>query len=266
MTAEELTGSCLLCMRRDPRDPPVCDLCRQRLAARLWELRDLHALLLAALGPGRAQTQRVSGSRETPLPLRVSALDLAGDAHRDIEGVHDTLKPLIRTHPTDEWTATWFDGTPRRQRVYEREMVLDGDGSPAMVAARDQAGSWSVAAVLDSWARDWADILDLPLPQPEVPALVSWLGVHLRWALENHPAVEEFADEVTTMVYAVRALLNVSRTVIHLEEACPSCNLTALTRDPGGGDVECRHCLRVWPHNQFERLAVVLADDEHEAA
>lgn len=258
---DERTGTCPLCWKRDPRQGVVCDLCTQRLAARLWELRDLHALLLAALGPGRAQSQRVSGSREAPLPLRVSALDFAGDAHREIEGVRDTMKPLLHTRLTDGWDVAVFDGKPRWQRVYVREQVLDGDGSPAMVAARDQAGAWSVAAILDSWARDWATYGDEPLPKPEVPDLVSWLSRHLQWALDHHGAIEEFAGEVTTTVYAVRALLNVSRSMIHLDEACPSCNLAALQRDPGGGDVECANCHRTWPHNQFERLAVVLADE-----
>lgn len=217
MSDDDRTGSCPLCAHRDPRQGLVCDLCSQRLAARLWELRDLHALLLAALGPGRAQSQRVSGSREAPLPLRVSALDLAGTAHREIDGVHDT----------------W----------------------------RDQAGSWSVAATLDSWVRDWAETLELPLPRAQVPALTTWLSRHLRWALDNHPAIDEFADEVTVTLYRVRALLAVSRSVIHLAEACPSCGWTALRRDPGGGPVECGNCRRSWQHEQFERLAVVLADE-----
>jgi hypothetical protein len=217
MADDERTGSCPLCRHRDPRQGLVCDLCSQRLAARLWELRDLHALLPAALGPGQAQSQRVSGSREASLPLRVSPLDLAGSARREIEGVHDT----------------W----------------------------RDQVGSWSVAATLDSWVRGWAKILDLPLPAAQVPALVSWLSRHLRWALDNHPAIDEFADEVTVTLYRVRALLAVSRAMIHLTEACPSCGWTALRRDPGGGDVECGNCRRSWQHEQFERLAVVLADE-----
>jgi hypothetical protein len=263
---DDPAAACCLCWARVPKRPPACRLCRHRLAARLWELRDLHALLLAALGPGRAQTQRVSGSREAPLPLRVSALDFAGEAHREIEGVSDTLRPLLRTTVVeDEWTVAVFDGKPRWQRVYQRERALDEDGNPVMVSARDQAGAWSVAAVLDSWARDWSETLDLPLPKPEVPALVSWLSIHLTRAVDEHPAIQEFAEEVTTTLYAVRALLNVSRALIHLHEACPSCGHVALQRDPGGGDVECSNCRRTWPDNQFNRLAVVLAD-EGEAA
>jgi hypothetical protein len=217
MADEERTGSCPLCYRRDPREGAACDPCRNRLAAALWEIRDLHTLLGAALSPGQSGGQRVSGSREAPLPLSVRALDLAGPARREVEGVSD--------------------------------------------AGRDQAGGWSVAAILDSWARDWAPMLDEPLPRPDVPALVSWLSRHLKWALDEHPAVDDFNHEVIALLYGLRSLLNVSRQPIYLTDPCPSCAHTALKRDPGGGDVECGHCHRTWPHTQFERLAVVLADD-----
>lgn len=216
---EEPTGSCICCHRRDPLPEltPVCGPCRHRLAAALWEIRDLHSLLGAALSPGRSGGLRVSGSREAPLPLALAALDLAAAARRGVEGVHD-------------------------------------DG-------HDQAGGWGVAAVLDSWARDWAAGLGVPLPRPSVPDLVSWLSRHLSWAFVGHPAVGDFDHEVITLLYGLRSLLHMSRQPIYLPDACPSCALAALRRDPGGGDVVCGHCHREWPHDQFERLAVVLADD-----
>lgn len=220
-TADERGGSCVLCWRRDPDNGPACHLCRSRLAAKVWEIRDLHALLGAALSPGQGEKQRISGSREAPLPLRVDALDFAEPARRPIEGVSDP--------------------------------------------GRDQRGVWSVAAVLDSWVRDWAELLDVPLPSPLVPDLVSWLSRNLQWAVDNHPAIEEFNDEVTAMLYALRALLNVSKKPIYLHDPCPTCGLIALKRDPAGGDVECGNCHRAWKHEEFERLAVVLAD-EGEAA
>lgn len=251
--------ACVLCGKRPPKDPPACNLCRHRLAARLWEIRDLHALLPAALAPGQGETQRVSGSREAPVPLRLAALDLASPARSG--SVRDQLVPKVRT---------WFDTAEVDKdgfffEGWHRELVRDEDGRPVRTAAHDQDGQLPVATVLDSWARDWAEFFSQPLPAAEVPALVSWLSVHLPRAVDMHPAIQEFAEEVTLLLYALRSLLNVSRKPIYLTEACPSCNTTALRRDPGGGDVECGNCHREWPHEQFERLAVVLADDERAA-
>jgi hypothetical protein len=224
---------------RDPFFPPVCDLCRSRLAARLWELRDLASLLPAALSPGRNEPQRVSGSKEVPLPLVVAALDRAGPARPD--GVRDQLVPVVRAwRDVDQVDGDghWFGG-------WHREVVRDEAGTPLLTAAHDQDGAPSVAAVLDSWARDWSETFDLPLPPATVPALVSWLSRHLAYALAHHPAIEEFATEVTSTLYAVRALLNVSRAPIHLADACPACGVTALKRFPGEPETECGNCHEV---------------------
>lgn len=201
---------------------PACNLCRHRLAARLWELRDLHSLLGAALVPGQSGSERVSGSREAPLPLRVEPLDLAGSADQ-------------------------------ADRALFARGVLGLDD--------DQVGSLSVATILQTHCVAMATLLEVPPPRPDVPVMVSWLSRHLSWAWSGYPEVADLADEVTTLVYSLRTLLNVSRKPIYLKDPCPSCNHAALKRDPGGGDVECGHCRRTWDHDQFDRLAVVLADD-----
>lgn len=252
---EEQSGSCVLCWRRDPYFPPACDLCRSRLASRLWELRDLASLLPAALSPGRGEPQRVSGTRDAPLPLRVGALDRAAPA-RD-GSVQDHWLPKVRT---------WFDPTIRDADGFDfggwhRELLYDEAGNPQWTGARDQDGTVSVAAVLDSWARDWSETLDLPLPAPEVPALVSWLTLHLPLAVDRHPAIEEFASEVTSTLYAVRALLNVSKAPIYLADACPSCKVAALKRFPGEMDVECGNC-----HQVMEFVGLPIDDATEEAA
>jgi hypothetical protein len=228
---EEPSGSCICCYRRDPLPElaPVCGPCRNRLAAALWEIRDLHALLPAALNPGQGEKQRVSGSREAPLPLRVGPLDLAG--------------------------------APTAAAVHD--------------AFGDQEGSLPVAAILDTWARDWQTYLEagsaeVPLPAAEVPALTSWLSRHLQWAFREHPAIDEFNREVIVLLYTLRSLLNVSRAPVYLHEACPTCGLAALRREAmyqttsggsAGGNVVCGECHRVWTFEDFDRLAVVLADE-----
>jgi hypothetical protein len=181
----------------------------------------------------------VSGSREAPLPLVVAALDRAAAARAG--SVQDTTVPKVRT---------WFDMDVCDPDGYffagwHRELARDGNGDTLWVAAHDQDGPLSVATVLDSWARDWAETLDLPLPAPDVPALVSWLSRHLPLAIHRHPAIDEFAAEVTSTLYAVRALLNVSKAPIYLADACPSCTVAALKRFPGEMEVECGNCHQV---------------------
>lgn len=220
---DDPSGTCTVCRRRDPDYPPACGLCRRRLAARLWELRDLHCLLGAALGLGQSGTEKVSGSREVPVPLRLEPLDLAAPADQ-------ADRPLFVRG------------------------VLGLDDA--------QVGSLSVATILQTRCGEMSALLGVEQPRDDVPTMVSWLSRHLSWAWSDYPDVADLADEVTALTYSLRALLNVSRKPIYLKEFCPSCGFKALKRDPGGGsEVECGHCRRTWDFEQFERLAVVLADD-----
>jgi hypothetical protein len=216
----ETSGSCVCCHKRHPTNPPACNLCRHRLAARLWELRDLHTLLTAATQPGRNTEQRVSGSRDSAVPLRIEPLDLAA--------------------PADQATRPLF-----------ARSVLGLDG--------EQVGSLSVATILETRTVEMAALLHTAEPDPKVPPMVSWLSRHLVWAFSDYPDVADLADEITVLVYCLRTQLSVSRKPIYLKDPCPSCDHTALRRDPGGGDVECGHCRRTWDVSQFDRLAVVLA-------
>jgi hypothetical protein len=219
----EPSGACVVCGLRDPRWPQVCDLDRGKLAARLWELLDLWRLLPAAILPGQNAQQKVSGSSQEPAPLRIEPLDLAALA--------------------DQATRS----------LYARGLLGLDDA---------QVGTLSVATVLQTRVLEWAGMLDLRPPAGEVPEMVSWLSRHLAWACNDYPEVADFAAEITTTLYACRAVLNVSRKPIYLDDPCPSCSHRALRRDPGGGEVECGHCRRTWPDSQFRRLAVVLAEPD----
>jgi hypothetical protein len=189
--------TCIVCGQVEPNQPPVCDRDRRRLAQALWELRDLHALLPHALTPGRGPRPVCRTHRNPPLPLRATALDLAGPA-----------------------TTT---------------EVQDYRG--------DQDGPVAVAAILDSWAQDWAAIRDdEELPHPTVAALVGWLSHRLAWALDSHPAIAEFARELTVTLYTVRSVLEMSRRPIYSPHACPVCGTTALRRQSGDAAWRCAQC------------------------
>jgi hypothetical protein len=96
----------------------VCEGCRVRLAALLVEVRDNTALLPRELMPGASHEQRVSGSREAPLPFRVDALDLLMPAHAGT--VHDVLGDqtgyLSVATVLDAWARDWCEVRDRGER------------------------------------------------------------------------------------------------------------------------------------------------------
>lgn len=64
---------CVICRNRTPHRPSVCEPCRRWLAFDLGTLVAVWQELSAE--PGRANTQRISGSRERPLGVHLAALD-----------------------------------------------------------------------------------------------------------------------------------------------------------------------------------------------
>lgn len=65
----------------------------------------------------------------------------------------------------------------------------------------DQGGYYSVATVLASWAHDWQESLfgDQSINAPSVGGLVPWLRHRLDLACDSHPAIGDFAVEVTRL-------------------------------------------------------------------
>lgn len=70
---------------------------------------------------------------------------------------------------------------------------------------RDQAGMVSVASVLDSWCADWAGMRGESRPLPTVPRLAEWLQARLDWAAAQHPALEDFSQDLHRTAWALRA-------------------------------------------------------------
>ena len=70
--------SCVVCQRRIPNRPLVCDGDRQGLDSMLREIPDLFARLDPS--PGAGGGPKVSGSREAPVPVSVDVVDLTSPA------------------------------------------------------------------------------------------------------------------------------------------------------------------------------------------
>lgn len=119
MTEEHL---CVIDQKRHYDRAQVCEPCRRRLDSILHDIATLWPHIPAAMHPGsNGAGQRVSGSREAPLPLRVDVLDLTMPAREP------TPTPQARRWPEDhtgamsaatvldQWARDWLSyGAPGR--------------------------------------------------------------------------------------------------------------------------------------------------------
>lgn len=274
------TALCVTCPvlspRLEPREPDwpmVCTPCRRRTSRNLLEIPDLYAVLPAALTPGSAgESTRVSGSREAPVPPSLDVVDLLLPARAGSVGVRYRLDGRARAglRPGDPPTAVQWASHP--------------DGDP------DQLGGLSVLTTLDFWVRDWREARSLAEVGPDitVASMVGWLaGERLRWACDQHPAVDEFAADINRLAYAIRSALALNRYVERLSAACPRCDMKALSRsidprfdpdadrrrgrpkkDHADADdwIECGYCNTLWSEAEYARLATILIDEDRRVA
>lgn len=250
-------SECVICAERPPEERSLaCARCAGRLAGALRqipvlvdELRTLAAEVdthLPALRfpPGHDRAGQLVPHRDPLSDLPAGPLSGAVRGAR-VSGSPEARLP-IRIDPTD------LLARPR-------------NGSLA-VAARspwpdDQVGHLAVASVLDFWARDWADLLGEGLPVPEVGRLCGWLSDRLDWALEDHPALDEFAGDVSRLLGALYGLAGLGLAAPKLMEApCPSCGLLALTQPFPEAYIECA-CGRCLTPDEYEEYVM---DMRHE--
>lgn len=59
---------------------------------------------------------------------------------------------------------------------------------------------------LTTWARDWAEQLNLRPPDGNLAAIIGWFHRHLPSALARHPAIGEFAGDVSRLARTGRVL------------------------------------------------------------
>lgn len=201
----------------------VCEGCRLRLASILTDISVGYRHLAGEFVPGQGHDERVSGSREAPLPLRVNPLDLTLSARVGI--IHDSN--------------------------------------------HDQIGYKPVAAILDSWVRDWRDVLGLQegLPRPNVRHLTIWLGHRLEKACDDHPAIDEFTAEMRDLLGVIRRTIGTTEVrPEHLDVPCRRCDLLDLHRLPGQDRIECGSCGDLLTEEEYTRWVKLVAADLSEAS
>jgi hypothetical protein len=255
---------CVVCPQLRPDLEPrifdraqVCDGCRARLRSLLVEIAELYADL--DLEKPRSTGARVSGSRSAPLPLVLSSLDLSLPAGG--KSVSDDLVPLFERSVVEVrvWTRT---GSMTTVVMSQKTRRRDNKGILAWGASGDQVGDPSVASVLDSWARDWQSYRWALLPDPTVAALTWWLGERLEWACEDHPAVDDFAAEISDLACRMRP--HGPRAELKLGVPCRSCDMTALYQWPGSDRVECGNCPALLTDEEYARWTQLLAMPAHQ--
>lgn len=139
----------------------------------------------------------------------------------------------------------------------------------------DQVGTLPPLVLLDQWCRDWLGTCDRRqhLPDPTVTAMVAWLLVGLDTALDEHPAIDEWARDLSQLV---RTLRRVAQAHHQGEKAgrCPArlrddtrCPAT-LRADPYVDQIACGRCGSTWNRRDggWLRLRAEQRGWENEAA
>ncbi|MFE7609232.1 hypothetical protein [Streptomyces celluloflavus] len=117
-------------------------------------------------------------------------------------------------------------------------------------------------AVLDTWLTDWHDRLGWSPPTYHADPLTEAaraLRLNLPWAVENHPAMDDFATELRDLHHQATATLDPPERTIPAG-TCPTvtedspCG-TALRIAPGDTVIHCPKCATQWPQHTWLRLS-----------
>jgi hypothetical protein len=96
--------------------------------------------------------------------------------------------------------------------------------------------------------------------------LGAWLHGQLDWACDHHPAVDEFAREIRSILASMRRAISRDLGPVRYAAPCPYCRTATLRREPGGDWIECGGrdgCGRLWNEDEYGLLArAAIGQDE----
>jgi hypothetical protein len=229
---------CVLCAVRNRRPvhyerAQACLPCRIWLAETIADVAVLYPQLHAMLIPGQGNGQRVSGSREMPLPLNADIVDLTG--------------PAKVVNLTDAGRPWWHE---------------DQTGHVAVAAVLDQ---WVRDWISYDWCR--SDVM----PVPTVPELAAWLGKWAEAACDEHPAIDDFAGEIRDIHTAMRAYIPrvvdrdnppPRRRAEPRTAPCRGCDMVSLWWFPSDERVRCDNCDVVMTESEYAAWARLIIAGE----
>ncbi|MFI9204020.1 hypothetical protein [Streptomyces sp. NPDC053048] len=112
----------------------------------------------------------------------------------------------------------------------------------------------ATTATLDSWLTDWHDHLGWQAPTYRTDPLTeaaAALRNNLPWAVEHHPAIDDFAFEIRDLHRDTTGLINPTKRPRRVGQCpapspdSPSCG-AVLRYVPGATNVTCRWCRTSW--------------------
>lgn len=246
MTDDQTTGSCPTCRRRDPRNPQLCEVCRSRLRAWLFEVPSLHAEL---------QERIEERSEPSDVRVAVTVTEWDAEAKRAVRVPATVGRPADPTsyHLPSGASSSASRGGPvtgskeKRLPIDTDAVDLTGPVRSAGVAVLDEdaVGYESVASVLDFWVEDWRALRGAGERRPSatVPELARWLLDRLDDAMDHSPSVDEFFHAVRRLRGALQAQLGQQEIPDYKRGVpCPHCGALALVHHSGAAYITCGWC------------------------
>jgi len=233
MTDDQTTGSCPTCARREPRTPQLCDVCRSRLRAWLFDIPDLYG----QLAEGEPSVREYRGTRV-----------LDDEERTEVPHYDHVSNVLPAGGPPAGLRNSPITGSRRpRLPINEDAADLTGPVRSAGVAVLDEdaVGHASVASVLDFWVEDWRVSRGAGEGRPpaNVPALARWLLDRLDDACDSGPAIAEFFEAVRRLRGALQAQLGqVDIPDYKRGVPCPKCWALTLVHHAGSEYITCGSC------------------------
>ena len=233
---DQTTGSCPTCARREPRTPQLCEVCRSRLRAWLFEVPDLYS----QLSEGQPSVREYRGTR---LIVDDDNVVLAEVPHFD----HVSNVLPAGGGPAGFRLGPISGSKERRLPINEDAADLTGPVRSAGVAVLDEdaVGYESVASVLDFWVEDWRALRGAGERRPSatVPELARWLLDRLDDAMDHSPSVDEFFHAVRRLRGALQAQLGQQEIPDYKRGVpCPHCGALALVHHSGAAYITCGWC------------------------
>lgn len=212
---------CAICQRRPYERIQVCQADRTRLPLVVRDVVTFWSQLPEALERGQGEGQKVSGSREAPVPLSLDAVDLSAQAR------NGNSTTAAKEHPEDQV------------------------GHPAVASILDQ---W-----VRDWRDEMAFAQSLPVPT--VPKLARWLTDRMEWACDRHPAIDEFAAEMARLRAVLRGVLGLTEpeAVFCDGVVCKACDRYALYRSDDKYAAECDECGMLYSEDEYREWVGLLA-------